>query len=100
MTFWTKAASSSATSSIRPGYAIVVDGKIGGGDDYKYGDYVNDIANEWQKVTYTFTLSEQTTVNVLVMISKNAKGPVLIDDFVLMKGDTKLISSQRRARRK
>jgi len=89
MTFYTKAAGSNS-GSCRPGYAIVVDGKISGGDSYKYGDYTNDISSSWILVKHTFTITEEGTYCVLVMNAKN-KGDLLIDDFKLVSGSTVII---------
>ncbi len=89
MTFYTKAAGTNA-GSCRPGYAIVVDGKISGGNDYIYGDYVNDIKGDWTLVTHNFTIDKEGTYCVLIMNSKN-KGDLLIDDFTLTMGDEIII---------
>lgn len=89
MTFYTKAAGSNA-GSCRPGYAIVVDGKISSGNDYIYGDYVNDIKGDWTLVTHNFTIDNEGTYCVLIMNSKN-KGDLLIDDFTLIMGDEIII---------
>lgn len=87
MTFYAKAATS-AGASVRPGYVPVTDGKVG---SYLYGDYVNDLSDtEWTLVTHTFTLSEPTTLNLVIMNSKNPGGNVLIDDFTLVDGNGKV----------
>lgn len=70
---------------VKLGYAIVGDdGKIAGGDSYKYGDYVTT-TDEWTLVTYEFTLDAATTVNFVVMNPKTSKyataSDKLIDDF-------------------
>ena len=80
MTFWVRAATSEG-GSVRPGYApINADGSMG---TYTYGDYVNDLTTEWQQVTHTFSLTAETKLNVVVMVSKNPGKNVIIDDFKL-----------------
>ena len=80
MTFWVRAATSEG-GSVRPGYApINADGSMG---TYTYGDYVNDLTTEWQQVTHTFSLTAETKLNVVVMVSKNPGKNVIIDDFQL-----------------
>lgn len=96
MTFWVKAATS-AGGSVRPGFVPVTDGKVG---SYVYGEYTNDLGSSWVQVTYTFDIPTTGTYSLVIMNSKNPGAAVLIDDFVLMKGDAKIISSRRRAARK
>ena len=80
MTFWVRAATSEG-GSVRPGYApINADGSMG---KYAYGDYVNDLTTEWQQVTHTFSLTAETKLNVLVMVSQKPGKNVIIDDFQL-----------------
>ena len=84
MKFYIKAANAGEVVSCRPGYAIVVDGSISGGDAYKYADYVNDItSDEWVLVEHSFTLEAETVVCPLVMNPKNPGKDFLIDDFIL-----------------
>jgi len=90
MTFYAKAATSTG-ASLRPGYAIVSNGSISGGDSYKYGSYVNDITTEWQQVTHTFTIDTEGTYCVLIMNAKKPGGDLLIDDFTLTMGTTVII---------
>ncbi len=81
MSFYAKAVAGEA--SVRPGYAVVVDGALTG-DSYKYADYVNGITNaDWMQVTHTFTLETSTTVCLVVMNPKSTGTDVLIDDFKL-----------------
>ena len=83
MTFYVKAASDKG-GSVRPGYAIVTNGSIAGGSDYKYGDYTNNLTTgEWVLVTHTFSLTAETVINPVVMISKNPGANVIFDDFTL-----------------
>lgn len=82
-----------AAASVRPGYAIVENGSIPSGTGYQYGDYTNDIATgKWTEVRHSFTLTSQTTVNILVMNPKNSGSDVLIDDFELITSDGGLAS--------
>ena len=92
MEFYVKATTSEG-ASLRPGYAIAhEDGSSLSGDDYKYGDYVNDIPNtEWQKVTYTFTIDADGLYNVLIMNARNPGKDFLVDDFKLTTGSTVII---------
>ena len=92
MEFYVKALTSEG-ASLRPGYAIAhEDGSSLSGDDYKYGDYVNDIPNtEWMKVTYTFTIDADGIYNVLMMNAKNPGNDFLVDDFKLTTGSTVII---------
>lgn len=97
MTFWVKAATN-AGGSVRPGFVPVTDGAVG---SYVYGDYVNDLTTDkWVQVTHTFDIPSNGTYSLVIMNSKNPGAAVLVDDFVLLKGDTKVISSRRRAARK
>ena len=85
--FWAKAATSSV-ASLCPGYAAIGTGnpvyKYDQGDDGK-NKYVNDIGQTWQQVTYSFTLSETTTVCLIIMNSKTTGSDLLIDDFTITK---------------
>ncbi len=86
-TFYAKGAADGA--SARPGYVPVTDGKVG---NYVYGDYVNSISSsDWTQVTYSFTLSEETTVCLVVMNPKNC-GDLIIDDASLTTSDGGLVS--------
>ncbi len=80
ISFYAKAVNENAI--VRAGYAVVVDGKIGSGDDYKYGDKIT-ISSEWQQVVHNFTLEADGTYCIVVMNSKDAGTDVLIDDFAL-----------------
>ena len=89
MSFYAKAASASAVSSVRPGYVpMKADGSIDS-SNYKYGSYTNDIPAEWTLITHTFTLDVETTICLVIMNPKTTSGhvasDVLIDDFTLVK---------------
>lgn len=82
--FYAKAATAES-GSVRPGYVPVTDGKVG---SYMYGTYVNDLSNtEWTEVTHEFTLSEETTLCLVIMNSKSPGKDVLIDDVSLTSTD-------------
>jgi len=70
----------------RAGYVPVTDGAV---DIYRYGDYANINNTEWTLVTYSFELTEQTTLCLLVMNPKNSSYSVsqdiLVDDAELWK---------------
>lgn len=92
MEFYVKAMTSDG-ASLRPGYAIAhEDGSSLSGDDYKYGNYVDDIpSTEWQRVTYTFTIETDGIYNVVVMNAKKPGKDFLLDDFKLTTGSTVII---------
>lgn len=85
--FFVKAATAEG-ASINKGYVPVVNGAVG---SYSYDGYVNDITTEWQEVTYSFTLDADATICLVVMIPKNSKSDVIIDDFTLTTADGGLI---------
>lgn len=79
-------AATAENASARPGYApIKEDGSMG---SYSYGDYVNDITNqEWVLVAYTFKLTEETNLNLVVMNAKKPGKDILFDDASLTTED-------------
>lgn len=82
--FYAKAATEES-GTVAPGYVPVTDGKVG---TYKYGTYANNLSNtEWTLVSYEFTLSAETTLNLVIMNSKNPGKNVLIDDASLVTTD-------------
>ena len=90
MSFWAKSTTTDP-AQLRPGYAIVKDGKIDA-SDYKYDGYTNVSNTDWTQLSYNFTLAEKTTVNLLVMNpktndGKNVAQAILIDDFSLVTAD-------------
>lgn len=78
-------------SQCRPGYAIVVNGSIDSSTGYKYGSYQSLVNTEWTLVTNEFTLTEATTVCLIVMNPKTSSYAtaqnILIDDATLMTSD-------------
>ena len=54
-------------------------------DENNKNKYVNDIAADWQQVTYSFTLSAASSVCIVIMNSKTTGTDLLIDDFVITK---------------
>lgn len=82
MKFYVKAASDKG-GSVRPGYAVVVNNAVNS-SSYKYGDYTNDLTTgEWVLVTHTFSLTAETVINPVVMVSKSPGANVIFDDFTL-----------------
>lgn len=80
--FYAKAASGSS-ASVRPGYVPVTSNGVG---SYVYGDYTNDINDAgWVEINHSFTLGSKTTVNLVIMNSKNPGGMLLIDDYTITK---------------
>lgn len=83
-----KAATAGSTASAALGYVPIVDDGVIGGNDYKYGDYANDLTNaDWVVKSYTFTLLEQKKICLLVMNSKKPGGNLLVDDASLKTTD-------------
>lgn len=79
----------------RAGYVPTkADGALG---SYSYGGYVDLKADEWTLVSHEFSLSAQTTVNILAMnpktdASKNYEATeLIIDDFTLTTSDGGLV---------
>ena len=91
MSFYAKAVESEGTVNI--GYVPVTDGKVG---NYKYktDGYTDLSSTEWTEMTYTFTLDETTTVNLVAMNAKDPGMDVLIDDFSLVTNDGGLSDEQ------
>lgn len=91
MSFYAKAVESEGTVNI--GYVPVTDGKVG---QYMYKDngYTDLSSTEWTEMTYTFTLDEITTVNLVAMNAKDPGMDVLIDDFSLVTNDGGLSDEQ------
>ncbi len=84
MSLYAKAATSEG-GAIDLGYVPVNDGKVG---NYTYAKkYPTVNATSWTEVTHEFTLAEQTTVCLVVMVSKSPGKDVLIDDFSLTSSD-------------
>lgn len=83
-----KAATAGSTASAALGYVPIGDDGVIGGNDYKYGDYANDLTNaDWVVKSYTFTLLEQKKICLLVMNSKKPGGNLLVDDVSLKTTD-------------
>lgn len=81
MKFYVKAATATG-GSVRPGYVVVVDGKVSG--TYQYGDYTNNLTpTEWTLVEHTFTLDASTQLCLVIMNSGDPGANVIIDDFTL-----------------
>lgn len=82
-----KAATADKASACLGYVPVGADGTIGG-SDYKYDDYVNDITNaEWVTKSYTFTLTGEQKICLVVMNPKSSGKDLLIDDASLMTND-------------
>lgn len=79
---WVKA-DDAAGAKISVGYAVVTNGKVSSADDYKYEVKDQMLSNEWSNVTYSFTLSSETTISLLVMVNKASSANVIVDDYTL-----------------
>ena len=90
--FFTKAATANGGTAC-PGYApLNDDGKLG---QYAYGNYINDLSTDtWTEVSHEFTLSKQTTINLVIMCSKNPGADILVDDYTLTTTDGGLVDSE------
>jgi len=90
--FFTKAATAKGGTAC-PGYApLNDDGKLG---QYAYGDYINNLSTDtWTEVSHEFTLSKQTTINLVIMCSKNPGADILVDDYTLTTTDGGLVDSE------
>ena len=87
-----KAATAGSTASAALGYVPIGDDGVIGGNDYKYGDYANDLTNaDWVVKSYTFTLLEQKKICLLVMNSKKPGGNLLVDDASLKTTDGRIV---------
>lgn len=86
--FYAKATTADA-SQTRPGYVVVANGAVSG--SYQYGDYASINNTAWTEVSTTFTLSDQTTVCLVVMNPKTSNyataQDILIDDAQLVTSD-------------
>ena len=80
-TAYFKAGTGSA-ASYRMGYVPIADGKAG---TYVYEEsYHNDLTNAaWVQTSYNFTLTQQTTVCLIVMNPKSTGTALLVDDATL-----------------
>ncbi len=76
-------AGTASSFSLRPGYVPVVDGAAVS-SSYTYGDYQNINSDSWTLISNTFELTEETTLNLVIMNPKNT-GSVYIDDAKLVK---------------
>ena len=81
-TVWMKNAEAEQTAAIKLGYTPVVDGTPG---EYQYGDQM-PASDEWQQLSYSFTLAKNTTV-CLVVLDKGNTADVLIDDASLIRAE-------------
>jgi hypothetical protein len=78
-------------ASVRPGYTTVTDGVAN--SNYQYGSYTNDIsATDWQLITHEFTLTDTTTLCLVILNPKNTAS-VLIDDASLTTTDGGLVEN-------
>jgi hypothetical protein len=68
--------------AVCPGYVPVVDGKVGS-YIYEKNSVTGISATDWQLITYEFTLSDETTISLVIRNDKNTAS-VLIDDASLV----------------
>ena len=82
-TAWVKNAEAGQAATVALGYTPISEEGTAG--QYQYGDQT-PVGDEWQQLSYTFTLAEKTTVCLVVFDKKNT-ADVLIDDASLMGPD-------------
>lgn len=84
-------AATAGGGSFSLGYVPVVDGKVGTYTYHKENGkqvYYNDLSQtQWTNASYTFTLTQPTTLSLLVMNSKNPGKNILVDDASLTSAD-------------
>lgn len=91
VSFYAKAATAEGASLI-PGYVAVIDGKADS-SNYKYkqvdgkNSYTTLTNTEWTAIDHTFTLEQQTTINLVIMNSKKPGKNLLVDDYSLTTTD-------------
>jgi hypothetical protein len=92
ITAYAKAATE-AKASVRPGYAKLTNGQVADSqNDYKYGDYVNDITNaNWSTISHSFKLENETSLNIIFMNPKSTASDVILDDVTLTTSDGGII---------
>lgn len=90
--FYAKATTADA-SQCRIGYTTVVDGKAN--TNYSYGDYTSLNNSTWSQASYTFTLSAETTLCLVVMNPKTSNyataQTIIVDDATLVTSDGGLV---------
>ncbi|MGM9673184.1 MAG: carbohydrate binding domain-containing protein [Bacteroidaceae bacterium] len=82
-TAWVKNAEAGQAATVALGYTPISEEGTAG--QYQYGDQT-PVGDEWQQFSYSFTLTEKTTVCLVVFDKKNT-ADVLIDDASLMGPD-------------
>ena len=82
-TAWVKNAEAGQAATAALGYTPISEEGTAG--QYQYGDQT-PVGDEWQQFSYSFTLTEKTTVCLVVFDKKNT-ADVLIDDASLMGPD-------------
>lgn len=80
MKFFAKAATSEG-GSLRPGYAKI-EAEMSG-NSYIYGDYTNNLNDQWVEVTHEFTIDADGVYSPVIMNGKKPGKNILIDDFTL-----------------
>ena len=80
-----KAATENGASACLGYVPVTADNSAG---QYVYGPYVNDITNaDWKQGSYSFTLSEETRLCLVVMNAKKPGQNMLVDDASLKTAD-------------
>ncbi len=87
ITFFAKSADAEGLAKYRAGYAVV--GESGtienSSSDYHYIDAsATEVSAEWTEVDLSFTLEEETTVNLIIMNHNGGAGALLIDDYSIV----------------
>ena len=90
-TFYAKGTDTTAGSKCqtRPGYVPMKADGSADSQNYKYGDYATLSATEWTLVEHEFTLTEETTLCLVIMSPKgtsyHTSQNILVDDASLVK---------------
>ncbi|MCD8282508.1 MAG: carbohydrate binding domain-containing protein [Prevotella sp.] len=91
VTFFVKSADADNLAHYRAGYAVVdEDGTINGSTGYIYTDFsssAEEAPADWEEESFSFTLSEETTVNLVIMNHNGGSGALLVDDYSIVLGE-------------
>ena len=79
--YYAKAATATG-ATVNSGFTPITDGSVG---SYSYAGYINDIKNtEWIEVNQKLNIPSDGTYCIVIMVSRNPGGDVLIDDLTVV----------------